>query len=79
MTEFPEHAKLHAIAHLSNAQGEFVDWLQNEKGIVLAKYEGNKLYEDNTSLQKLLAEFHAIDLQKINAEKKEMLVQMRKC
>jgi hypothetical protein len=35
--KYPEHEKLHAITDKSQAIGEFVDWLDAEKSIVLAR------------------------------------------
>lgn len=74
---YPEHQKPKSISHLSQAQGEFVDWLQ-EQGIVLARWHGNELWMDNTPIQKLLAEYHGIDQRKIEAEKDAMLKECRK-
>ena len=35
---YPEHEKLHQVAALSQACGEFVDWLESEKKIVFGQY-----------------------------------------
>lgn len=76
---YPEHAKLKAIADLSQSQGEFVDWLQ-EQGIVLAQYDDKSgmFWPDHTPIQKLLAEYHGIDWRKLEAEKRAMLEECRK-
>ncbi len=35
---YPEHDKLHAVKHQSQACGEFIDWLESKKGLHLAYY-----------------------------------------
>jgi hypothetical protein len=37
-TKYPEHEKLRAVQERSQSCGEFLEWLQSEKGIVLAEY-----------------------------------------
>ena len=77
---YPEHEKMKACLDASHAQGEFVDWLINEKEIFLAQYvEGvDELRHCRTPLQQLLAEFHGIDLKKVEEEKCAMLDEIRK-
>lgn len=76
---YPEHLKLKAIAHLSQAQGEFVDWLQ-EQGIMLARYgdKSDVLWPDLTPIPTLLAKYHGIDQRELEAEKRAMLEECRK-
>jgi hypothetical protein len=38
ITVYPEHNKLKAVQEKSQAIGEFLDWLQGDCGVVLAKY-----------------------------------------
>ena len=37
MSDYPEHDKLHLVKDKSQAVGEFLDWLQGEKGISLCR------------------------------------------
>lgn len=62
MSEYPEHDKLKAVQADSQVQGEFLEWLMSEKGIYLGQ-----------GIEEILAEYHAIDLNKIEAEKLDIL------
>lgn len=85
VTKYPEHEKLKLVKDKSQAIGEFLEWLQ-QQGILLcterpgADEDG---YQDayrhhHESTENLLARFFNIDLTKIEAEKREMLDEMRK-
>lgn len=66
MSKYPESEKFHKVAEQSQICGEFLDWLQFEKRVHLPN-----------SIEKLLAEFFEIDLKKLEAEKREILVEVR--
>jgi len=75
---YPEHEKLSACLGHSQAQGEFIEWLES-KGIFLGEWV---TFEGNTSpsfvrrcgrVSKLLAEFHNINEDVLEAEKRVML------
>jgi hypothetical protein len=74
---------MEAIMNESQRIGEFVDWLQ-EKGIYLCEYRSYtdssivELDRTRKNIQDLLAEFFGIDLDKIEAEKRAMLDEIRK-
>lgn len=79
--KYPEHEKLDKIKDLSQTCGEFLTWLTNEKGVMLATYsdeedDGN-LYRYYTPINKLLGEFFEIDTEKLEAEKLSMLEEIR--
>lgn len=74
--KFPEHEKLHLISDKSQCIGDFVAWLRR-RDAVLARWEGNKLYPEGSPITKLLADFFEIDLEKIEAEKRAMLDELR--
>lgn len=84
--KYPEHDKVVRIQSLSQACGDFIQWLKSEKGIHLAMWYGDKEsgeYLDYAmyrvgSLQKLLAEYFEIDSDKLEAEKQQMLDDLRK-
>jgi hypothetical protein len=87
MSKYPQHEKIESVVELSRAQGEFIAWLQNEKGIKLAQYRlgdaderypARQLEPCVIRISNLLAEFHGIDLQALEREKCEMLEEMRK-
>lgn len=78
---YPEHEKLKAARVQSQAQGEFLAWLQNEKGMFLCVYDrlkSNYPSSITTPVIKLLAEYHGIDLNKLEDEKLAMLEEQRK-
>ncbi len=66
MSDYPEHDKLKAVVVESQAIGEFIDWLEDVKGI-----------EIHAPITKLLAEFYKIDLDVIEADKQTMLEKQR--
>lgn len=79
----PELEKMHSVKERSQAQGEFIEWLSSEKGIRLCTLEDagncrNEYMPIYTSLEELLAEFHGIDLQKVEREKRALLESLRK-
>lgn len=65
MKDYPEHDKLIKIADKSQAIGEFMSWLEDEKGFVIS---------DTVDL---LAEYFEIDLKKIEEEKNTMIEELR--
>ncbi len=77
METYPEHEKLQAVQRESEAQGQFLDWLINERRprLVIAEYvgSGDALEPARPKIVELLAEFHGIDLGKIEAEKRALL------
>lgn len=77
-SKYPEHDKAEKIKNLSQACGEFLEWLQDEKGVHLASYGDGELYQVDQSVSSLLAEFFGIDEKKLEAEKRAMLAEMRR-
>jgi hypothetical protein len=69
--------KLHAVSGKSQIIGEFLDWLQNEQKVVLAKWNGD-VYEEALnpiyqSIQEILAVYFNIDLNKVETERRALL------
>lgn len=75
MSEYPECEKLKAASPKSQAIGEFLDWLEAEKGVQLARYpeDSERLVPFSFSTERLLAEFFGIDLDKVEDERRAML------
>ncbi len=73
MTTYPEHEKLMRVSEKSQAVGEFLEWLRNEKQVLLMKY--NDHLEDYfmypMGINDLLAQFFNIDQNKLEEEKRE--------
>jgi hypothetical protein len=77
---YPQHEKLAKIKEKSQTIGEFLEWLQIRKKIVLCKSTGDfhtteyELYTPaNINTQTILSEFFEIDLNKLEKEKIQML------
>jgi hypothetical protein len=80
MSECPEHDKLHEVKDKSQAIGEFLEWLGSEKRGVVCQYVDDSDYPVPMphNIQEILAEYFDIDLDKIEQEKQQMLVKLRK-
>lgn len=78
--EYPEHAKLMGISDLSQAIGDFLEWASAEKHLVLCEYseEEKHFFPEGGPVQNLLAAFFDIDQDKLEAEKRQMLDNIRK-
>lgn len=96
ITETPELDKIDAVKEQSQAIGEFIDWIRDEKGWDIARLlvkrnwndfdeddpEGDELSDRgslsvNISIEKMLAEFFKIDLQKAEQERRALLDNLR--
>jgi hypothetical protein len=78
---YPECEKLSAIKDQSQIVGEFLDWLQNEKNVVLCdptESWDHPYVPISKGSNRLLAEYFKIDLDKIEEEKLAMLEEFRK-
>ena len=80
MNDYPEHRKLSKIQKDSQVCGEFLDWLTNEKEVMLAlwKHDNGPLYGDwltdsHYTVTGLLNEYFDIDGEALEAEKQDML------
>lgn len=90
-----ECERMVAVKDKSQAIGQFLEWLQEEKGVHLAEYHRHTracldheahlvcgLLEDHSvrwsySIERLLAEYFNIDLDKVEQEKQAMLEEIR--
>lgn len=82
-SEYPEHEKMAAVHEQSQAQGEFLEWLANAKGFVLCErntldWGDDRFVPADQNVERLLAEYHDIDLEKVEAEKRAMLDRCRR-
>lgn len=78
----PENDQMKANQDQSQPIGEFLDWLQNEKKIVLCKWD-EKISEHHpqpvyTNIETLLAEYFGVDLKKAEKERKAILDNLNK-
>lgn len=67
---WPEHEKLKSCVTDTQAAGDFITWCEDEKGIRLARMNGDRMTQ---SLTELLAEWKGIDLDEVEREKRAML------
>lgn len=83
-TKYPECEKMNAVSEDSNKIGAFLDWLNNEQCVVLARYyddvecenceeTSKQLLPIRLSIEELLAEYFDIDLDKVEKERREIL------
>ena len=77
MSNCPEHDKLKAVSKNSQEIGEFIDWLVDEDMEICYLDVNDHFYPIGFSTEKLLARFFEIDLAKIEAEKRKMIMSMR--
>jgi hypothetical protein len=78
--EYPEHEKLEKVVDKSQAIGEFLSWLFEEKSMYICLYDEKKgRYYQPLSANKedLIAEHLGIDQETIEKEKQAMLKLMR--
>jgi len=73
----PESKKFLEARQHSEQIGEFMDWLTQEKGLVLGFWEGDEIYPYTANINKLLYEFFGINEQALEAERREILKQYR--
>jgi len=72
MSQYPEHDKLQTVKEDSSTIGEFLDWACDVKGVRLST-----LAQGALNIEKLLAEYFEIDLDRIDAEKEQMFQDLR--
>lgn len=86
---YPESEKVHAVREKSQAIGEFLDWLHNEKELTVCRHDedGRTIVEDDViagaylpecvQTEKLLMEFFDIDGKALEEEKRAMLAELQ--
>jgi len=76
----PELDKMKAVRNQSQCIGAFLDWLFNEKRQMICEISPDGvdwLPTDNQDIQKILAEYFGIDLQKVEAERRAILERLQ--
>lgn len=75
---YPELAKLSAVHEESNTIGAFLDDGLREQEIVLATYNKHgRLMPCHKTIERILADHYGIDLAKVDAERMELLENVR--
>lgn len=75
--KMPECERMATIRDKSQAIGEFLDWLAEEKGLRLYQRNGANFDRPYNRTEELLAEFFDIDLNKVEQERVDMLKELR--
>lgn len=75
---YPEHEKITAIKEQSQAIGTFLEWLGNQ-GLELCRYNmaEDQYLPDYMGIEKRLSQFFDVDLNRLEEEKKIMLLRQR--
>lgn len=75
----PELDKMHAVHDHSQAIGEFLEWLGQEKGLRICTYDPKREEFNLATISTiaLLAEYFEIDLATVEAEKVAILESIR--
>jgi hypothetical protein len=73
LTTYPEHEKLRKLNGANQAIGDFLNWL-HDNGFEIAKWRHDELVPSGKSRDDLIAEFCKIDRDKLDDEKRAMLV-----
>ena len=80
--DYPEHEKAKTLCREIEAVREFIDWLQKEKDLDICEFhdDGRRdpYFPYQGSVSNLLEEFFGIDPRKLEAEKRQMLDEIRK-
>lgn len=76
---YTQHEKLAKVSKESQAVGSFLEWLRDDQGIALCKFdeEREEYYNTHINIQDLLAKYYGINLGKLEEEKRHMLQYMR--
>ena len=78
----PECERLKDVAPVSQKIGEFVDWLQTEKKFIICEeYEDGGITTNESAylnMEKLLAEFFEINMDKVEKERRALLAWVQK-
>jgi len=72
---YPEHEKLQAVKHETQAVHDFLEWVSDEYSLGLRDMRG--FPPAGKTLRDLLAEWKDIDQAKLEAEKQAMLEELR--
>ena len=80
----PECDKMIAVKNKSQPIGEFLDWLQNEKGFCISEWSGKAdengdeyLLPVHKSIEQWIADYFNIDLNKVEQERRAVLDYLR--
>ena len=81
-SKYPECEKMRSIKEKSELCGDFLEWLQSKYRLINRQesFESSLAsinYSSYINFEELLAEFFNIDLDKVEEEKKQILMELR--
>lgn len=87
--KYPECEKMLEIREESQSIGQFLDWLQSDRRVILSEYcadvecqfceeSEERLMSVKLNMETLLAEYFNVDLEKVEKEKLTMLEKLKK-
>ena len=77
MAQYPEHEKLKALEGKNDVIGAFIEWMQDEKGWTITETWPEGYYPVRRSIPDIIADYFGIDRDKLEAEKSQMLEELR--
>ena len=83
MSQYKECDKLVKVSKESNKIGSFLDWLRSEKNFIICQYSENddgdeELFPVGHNIEKLLAMYFKINMDKVEKERRQMLEELQK-
>jgi hypothetical protein len=78
MNNYPEHDKVRVVQAESQAQGGFLEWLSDQGYEICKLGDDDQYFPTYKSITKWLEEYHNIDGDKLDDEKRQMLENIRK-
>lgn len=85
---YPEHEKLKEVQDQSQIIGEFLEWLRGKYELCEFKDECSECFECGEvvegyypiafNIEKILADYYDVDLNKLEQEKREMIKSLQK-
>lgn len=76
-TQVPEHDRMKLVKDEADIIASFLEWLEEHYTIATWGEDDDELYPAYVGIEKLLARYLDIDLDKIEAEKMAMLEELR--
>lgn len=77
MSTYPEHDKMEAAQPAARVIGEFLEWMTGPRGLEIVRYQRGNRVTVPVDIETLLYQYFEIDRDKIEAEKQQILDDIR--
>jgi hypothetical protein len=77
MSEYPEHDKLNRVKNQTQTIGEFLEWLGEQEYEICGTDKYDRYMPTPLTDQQLLAKYVGVDENKLELEKRKMLMKLR--